>query len=96
MDGWKTSFPLGRPIFRGYVSFREGKFNHPSLELPKNSRIEIMIFLSSEPPKMWVVVVVGAVFLGDYFLSEHVGVRLTFDLESSEMIMAAMAGICWT
>ena len=25
MDGWNTSFPLGLPIFRGYVSFREGK-----------------------------------------------------------------------
>ena len=25
MDGWKTSFRLRRPIFRGYVSFREGK-----------------------------------------------------------------------
>ena len=25
MDDWKTSFLLGRPIFRGYVSFREGK-----------------------------------------------------------------------
>ena len=24
MDGWKTSFLLGRPIFRCYVSFREG------------------------------------------------------------------------
>ena len=24
MDGWKTSFLLGRAIFRGYVSFREG------------------------------------------------------------------------
>ena len=24
MDGWKTSFRLGRPIFRCYVSFREG------------------------------------------------------------------------
>ena len=24
MDGWKTTFLLGRPIFRGYVSFREG------------------------------------------------------------------------
>ena len=23
MDGWKTTFLLGRPIFRGYVSFRE-------------------------------------------------------------------------
>ena len=26
MDGWNTTFLLGRPIFRGYVSFREG--NH--------------------------------------------------------------------
>ena len=25
MDGWNTSFLLGWPIFRGYVSFREGK-----------------------------------------------------------------------
>ncbi len=25
MDGWKMNFLLGRPIFRGYVSFREGK-----------------------------------------------------------------------
>ena len=24
MAGWKMSFLLGRPIFRGYVSFREG------------------------------------------------------------------------
>ena len=24
MDGWKTALLLGRPIFRGYVSFREG------------------------------------------------------------------------
>ena len=26
MDGWNTTFLLGRPIFRGYVSFREGSF----------------------------------------------------------------------
>ena len=25
MDGLNTTFLLGRPIFRGYVSFREGK-----------------------------------------------------------------------
>ena len=25
MDGWNTSFLLGWPIFRCYVSFREGK-----------------------------------------------------------------------
>ena len=24
VDGWKMNFLLGRPIFRGYVSFREG------------------------------------------------------------------------
>ena len=28
MDGWNTSFLLGRPIFRGYVSFREGNSFH--------------------------------------------------------------------
>ena len=27
MDGWNTSFLLGRPIFRCYVSFREGTFS---------------------------------------------------------------------
>ena len=27
MDGWKMSFLLGRPIFRDYVSFREGNPN---------------------------------------------------------------------
>ena len=26
MDGWNTTFLLGRPILRGYVSFREGRF----------------------------------------------------------------------
>ncbi len=26
MDGWNTTFLLGRPIFRGYVSFREGTY----------------------------------------------------------------------
>ena len=28
IDGWKTSFLLGRPDFRGYVSFREGILFH--------------------------------------------------------------------
>ena len=27
MDGWNTSFLLGRPIFRGSVSFREGNLH---------------------------------------------------------------------
>ena len=26
MDGWNTIFLLGRPIFRGYVSFRQGNY----------------------------------------------------------------------
>ena len=26
MDGWNTTFLLGKLIFRGYVSFREGRF----------------------------------------------------------------------
>ena len=26
MDGWKINFLLGRSIFRGYVSFREGDY----------------------------------------------------------------------
>ena len=29
MDGWNTTFLLGWPIFRGYVSFREGKYFPP-------------------------------------------------------------------
>ena len=31
MDGWNTSFLLGWPIFRGYVSFREGSI--PDIKL---------------------------------------------------------------
>ena len=31
MDGWNTTFLLGRPIFRGYVSFTEGsRISEPS------------------------------------------------------------------
>ena len=26
VGGWKTSFLLGRPIFKGHVSFRAGKY----------------------------------------------------------------------
>ena len=26
VDGWKTTSLLGRPVFKGYVSFREGYF----------------------------------------------------------------------
>jgi len=33
MDGWKTSFVLGWPIFNGYVSFREGNLSSESLDM---------------------------------------------------------------
>ena len=33
MDGWKTTFFLGWPIFRGYVSFREGRSTSRFVEL---------------------------------------------------------------
>ena len=29
INGWNTTFLLGRPIFRGYVSFREGRNSIP-------------------------------------------------------------------
>ena len=35
MDGWNTTFLLGRPIFRGYVSFREGIWRVPAF-VPMN------------------------------------------------------------
>ena len=37
MDGWKTSFLLGRPIFRGYVSFRECTCFSPEMEVKNMS-----------------------------------------------------------
>ena len=39
MDGWNTTFLLGRPIFRGYVGFREGNRHHESLtyKLPETN-----------------------------------------------------------
>ena len=33
MDGWNTTFLLGRPIFRGYVSFREGSITFNKMVL---------------------------------------------------------------
>ena len=44
MDGWNTSFLLGRPIFRGYVSFREGNISSYPL---KKATFESMIFPTS-------------------------------------------------
>ncbi len=36
MDGWNTTLLLGRPIFRGYISFREG--NHPKFHKMQPSK----------------------------------------------------------
>ena len=43
MDGWNTSFLLGLPIFRGYVSFREGSFTFSS---QKKNREEFSLLTS--------------------------------------------------
>ena len=40
MDGWNTTVLLMRPIFRGYVNFREGKylqFFPPGTQVPSSS-----------------------------------------------------------
>ena len=40
MDGWNTTFLLRRPIFRGYVNFREDKylqFFPPGTQVPSSS-----------------------------------------------------------
>ena len=51
MDGWNTSFLLEWPIFRGYVSFREGNdygFSHcekpGSLGRPPLNRNKVMLW----------------------------------------------------
>ena len=44
MDGWNTTFLLGRPIFRGYVSFREGS---PSLSVDNGDQTFWV------PPNWW-------------------------------------------
>ena len=38
MDGWNTTFLLGRPIFRGYVSFREGTFLNTKSQKPPSKK----------------------------------------------------------
>ena len=40
MDGWNTIFLLGRPIFRGYVSFREGTPQKTNEWIPKIAMFE--------------------------------------------------------
>ena len=49
MDGWNTSFLLGWPIFRGYVSFREGNINpdvfFKQSQIRKPVRVIVSLFL---------------------------------------------------
>ena len=48
MDGWKITFLLGRPIFRCYVSFREGihyTFKKWNKIAPQNSLVKKITFL---------------------------------------------------
>ena len=44
MDGWKISFHLGRPIFRGSVSFREGSLGPFGLFKVVFSSVQRMFF----------------------------------------------------
>ena len=53
MDGWNTTFLLGRPIFMGYVSFREGKPLKFARKSSLNSLIDWYIFFPENPA--WVV-----------------------------------------
>ena len=48
MDGWNTSFILGRQLFRGYVSFREGITSwwfQPLWNIRRGALIEFLWFL---------------------------------------------------
>ena len=57
MDGWNTTFLLGRPIFRGYVSFREGtSSNHPfsgDIRSLNREGIPLKVTLVQPPPPTW-------------------------------------------
>ena len=47
MDGWNTTFLLGRPIFRCYVSFREGNtFDFEDSGVPNSSSFSRKIYTS--------------------------------------------------
>ena len=56
MDGWNTSFLLGWPIFRGYVSFREGNINpdvfFKQSQIRKPVRVTVSLFLRSSIQNM--------------------------------------------
>ncbi len=51
MDGWNTTFLLGRPIFRGYVSFREGSYFVFIIlfHLFRNGRVTVWCFMGPVP-----------------------------------------------
>ncbi len=50
--GWETTFPLGMPVFTGYVSFREGnnlcRSFHPTRHASYSKRFEVHIWI--DPP----------------------------------------------
>ena len=51
MDGWNTTFLLGRLIFRGYVSFREG-----TKQQKKQTKLVARVWKN----------ILGFVFVGDF------------------------------
>ena len=53
MDGWNTTFLLERPIFRGYVSFREG--NQLAI-LPLYMKLKMHIEEMKQPVLYYLVV----------------------------------------
>ena len=52
MDGWNTTFLLGRPIFRGHVSFREG-INDAFLVKKSSSQIPFREPFWSDESENW-------------------------------------------
>ena len=67
MDDWKTSFLLGRPIFRCYVSFREGTISAGK----SSSTLEIFLPLHQQVPDVmpvessFEIEIVASIFQGN-------------------------------
>ena len=53
MDGWNTSFLLGWPIFRRYVSFRECILFISTMEYPKDFHHSSVIHLIGVLLRCW-------------------------------------------
>ena len=54
MDGWNTTFLLGRPIFRRYVSFREGNqctLFFAQMKYVKGFSFEILLMATRNPAR---------------------------------------------